>query len=431
MKTALLLIIHFLTSIGSLFAQEPSIQTVALLKALKEKNYEKAAGFWAPDALQEFLEISTTPDGFPKPFALVWFGNRAPEIKMGGPDALVTKTEVFGAYLAFNDRIRGNTIGVNVERFEIIGEIPEGDRVTHVLVRSFPKKEDVRADHLRVVSYKKVEDKWKVILDGDTRNMIRMLGHLDQKEEEKPEVEEEAIDDEVSELVDEYSEADLNKAEEIIKKFLTAKTVEEKKRYVRDPDRVGPFMEDYYSKSPYEPEGFDSMDHLKVTFRHTLVLTAVTTGDFLTRGISLERFTALDKETYRVDWESWVAYSEKTPEEMRSEKPVEPFLIRPRVSLDTYYNYDFSDDEKWQAYDLEMNEGSDLFTGYVPKGSDLDKALGVLKEQGKPEPYILKVVYPKEARANNQVEIIEIIEGDGWIFDPPKPKKDPKEETPE
>lgn len=228
--------------------------------------------------------------------------------------------------------------------------------------------------------------------------------------------EEQKTEEEMVDLIDRYRNYDLERLREAVRGFLTAATVDEKKRFVRDAGRVHPLMDDFYAKEDYEPEGFESINLTEVTYRRNLVLTTVQTGDFLNRAISVERVVEEGEETYRPDWESWVAYCEFTPEEMRAQKPTEPFLVRARVGPGDYYNYGFSDDQKWRAYELEMNNGEFLFQGYVPREGELDKSLSFVRRNPALEPFVLKVVYPPGARAKDQVEIVEIVPSDGWVF---------------
>ena len=68
-----------------------------------------------------------------------------------------------------------------------------------------------------------------------------------------------ALSDEAEDLIRYYEKFNPDQAEQTIKAFLTAKTVDEKIKYVRDQERVGPLMKAYYAKAAYQPEGFEAI----------------------------------------------------------------------------------------------------------------------------------------------------------------------------
>lgn len=236
-----------------------------------------------------------------------------------------------------------------------------------------------------------------------------------------------AVGDEATDLVRYYDKFDLNVIEQTIQKFLKAKTVEEKAKYVRDPDRVIPLMKAHYGKITYQPEGFESLDSTAVSFSGRFAKCQVETSDFLTSEINVIRSPKNKDQPYQVDWESWVGFSEKTPKEMKTEKPATPFLIRAWVENTDYYNYDFSDDAKWKSFTLFIGNTEESFTGYVPPHSEPYKLLQGIR--GIKVPLILKVAYPTNAKNNRQLLIKEIVNSKAWILEPkegPEVKKAPK-----
>jgi hypothetical protein len=120
--------------------------------------------------------------------------------------------------------------------------------------------------------------------------------------------------DESEDLVRYYASFDHEKVERDLRGFLNAKSVAEKIKFVREPGRVALLMKAYYAKDAYQPEGFESFKRGPFNFRDRFVFCSVETGDFLTRPVTLKRSLKDGKEHYLIDWESWVGYSEKTPE---------------------------------------------------------------------------------------------------------------------
>ena len=87
-------------------------------------------------------------------------------------------------------------------------------------------------------------------------------------------------------------------------------------------------------------------------------------------------------------------------------------LLRP----ESYFNYGFSDDTKWHAYDMRFRDSDDVFLAYTEIKSEQDEALKLVREEGGTSPYLVRVRFPRGARAGNQVEIVDVV-GAGWIED--------------
>lgn len=227
----------------------------------------------------------------------------------------------------------------------------------------------------------------------------------------------EEIDAEVLETVDDYDKFDLQRIEESVEAFLNTRTIEERLKHVRDPERVKPLMQNYYGKEEIEPERFKSLYREKVSVSGRLVTVPVQTGDFLSYLIDVYRDGDGDAAAYLIDWESWVGYCEITPAKARVEKPTEPFLMRVNLRPDNYYNFGFSDDSKWSGFRMTFRSSDEVFLAYSARGSAPDKILNEDLRKGgdKPGSYVVKVRYPAGARASDQVEIVEVL-GEGWIL---------------
>ena len=224
--------------------------------------------------------------------------------------------------------------------------------------------------------------------------------------------------DETEDLLRYYEEFDVDKIEQSIKSFLNAKTVEEKLKFVCDPARVEPLMKAHYGKAAYQPEGFEVLNRSQISYRDRFAILTVMDGEFLSSLITVRRTFKDGTETYPVDWESWAGYGEKTPGEMKKEKPVKPFLVRAVVENTDYYNYGFSDDTKWKSLKVLIGKSQEPFTGYLPRESKLLNELQLNDESG--IAVILKVAYPKDARSDRQILVTEVIQSKGWRLEPDK-----------
>ncbi|MDB4735943.1 leucine-rich repeat protein [Akkermansiaceae bacterium] len=214
--------------------------------------------------------------------------------------------------------------------------------------------------------------------------------------------------------VDGLEKFDNAKLKKAIRKFVTAESPAELKKYIRNSERVGPLLDRYYEKVDYEVEGFEALDMTQMRYNGDVVTMFVQKADFLSSPIAVERIVDGEEESYLIDWESWVGYCDYTPEKMRMEKPDKPFLMRVLVQPASYYNYEFSDDGKWRSLGLELKDSIYSFLGYVERDSEQDKRFRVMMKGGKVVACMVRVAYPTGSRSKDQVEILEIV-GSGWL----------------
>jgi len=258
-----------------------------------------------------------------------------------------------------------------------------------------------------------------VLGDAASRDI---LDNILNKDESAGYLNEEGVDTS-AEAVDLFDTYDMEKVEKAVQGFLNAGTIEERLKFSRDPERVGPLMEKYYEDELMEAEGFEAIKKTEISYRGAFVTTMVQTGDFMSSPIAVERIGEGEGSTYVVDWESWVGYCDVSAEEMRRRKPVAPMMMRVLISPENYYNYGFSDDSKWRSYRLELRNSEYTFLAYAKKNSELDHALSSVRESGQGTPYLIKAVYPPGGRAKDQIEIVEIV-SKGWIYEEESERED-------
>jgi len=230
------------------------------------------------------------------------------------------------------------------------------------------------------------------------------------------------VDHEVIDQIDEYAKYDLQAIDDVVKAFLESNSVEERLKWVREPERVKPLMMTHYDGNEIIPEGYRSFDRSAISYRGRYLTSMVRTEDFLAYPIAVIRDGEEGLENYLVDWESWVGYCEITPEEARAQRPTEPFLMRVLLRPESYFNYSFSDDTKWNAYQMHFRNSDEVFLAYSEKKSVPDETLKLVRKEGITSPFLVRVRFPQGARAGNQVEIVEVV-GFGWIADTRKDNK--------
>lgn len=201
-------------------------------------------------------------------------------------------------------------------------------------------------------------------------------------------------------------------AEPLAKKFLEARNAEELLPLVRNPDVVGPRIMQYYRNSPIEPAGLSAFNSQNEIVRDGLAyLVGVRTSDFEEKVMVF----ANTSQGLRIDWESWVGWSEMSWEQFLKTKPTTPQLFRVNLNKVEYYNMSFADEGKWQSHRLLSPDGMASIFGYAERGGITNSKLHVPPDSAS-APFTLLIRFPDSGEFRDQV-IIEKVLAEGWVLD--------------
>lgn len=207
------------------------------------------------------------------------------------------------------------------------------------------------------------------------------------------------------------SEAALQaEAEPLARKFLEATTVEELLPLVRNPEIAEARMRGFYPGGKVEASGMQPLGPgVGLSVRDKFVSLAVRTRDFEEKSLAF-----IDTpQGLKIDWESWAGWSEISWKEFMATKPASGHVFRVILTPVDYYNFEFSDDQKWQSYRLESPDHDYALYGYAEKGTVLNGRILTDKDTKKMN-LILSLKFPAGATSNNQV-VIERFVAEGWV----------------
>lgn len=203
----------------------------------------------------------------------------------------------------------------------------------------------------------------------------------------------------------------LNMVEPLGKKFLEAATVAEILPLVRNSDDVALKIRRFYPDGTVTPLGFSGISTVQqVLYKDAHVAVAFLTADQQTKTIVFSE----TEEGLKIDWDSWVGWSELPWDEIVAEKPTDSVMVRVYSKPVPYYNFDFSDDSEWVSYRLVSPDDEQMLYGYTKRGSLID-------EQLRPsDPKIttavtLRISFPEGAVSSSQVKIDAFL-ADGWVI---------------
>lgn len=197
---------------------------------------------------------------------------------------------------------------------------------------------------------------------------------------------------------------------EAVERFLGATTVDEllavtlRDRYQQDRIR------DYYRTRELKPKVAKQVaSGGRIVKNGDLWATDVIFSDNSRRPITVQR----GENGYRVDWESWVGYSEMTWEDIREARTMTPVVFRVLCSKVEYYNYGFGDEGKWASFRLQSPDREHTLFGYVARRSEEEKRLVRYGDkEGKPRAFMVKIRFAEDS-GPDQVIIDEVLSA-GW-----------------
>lgn len=208
-------------------------------------------------------------------------------------------------------------------------------------------------------------------------------------------------------------EAFLAAAEPLARAFLTANTIDQILPLVRNPEDTRLKILSLHPDGKFDASGITQFNLTYDVVRQGSAFSVVIT----TANQHEQDMTFIDTaDGLKIDWESWVRWSELPWQEFVSNKPEQDTMFRVLLSEVDYYNFGFTDELKWRSYLLVSADGEQSLYGYVERQSPLDNRLRLPPDITQ-APYTLKLKFPSnEIDSRNQVLITEWL-ADGWVLD--------------
>lgn len=232
----------------------------------------------------------------------------------------------------------------------------------------------------------------------------------------------------------------VDEAQAVLTKYLQAASWRDRLPFVFEPERVEPLMQEQYEKRQQpDPE------------RGPLVATALITAGTsqvinLQFACSTRPDCGLRANFHRtragkllLDWESWVAWSERSWPQLKQERSQAEVVMRAIASESDYYNYEFAEKWRWLAVKLRSPDGLYNVTGYVDRASVLGVAMANLigvplpsaLPEGTPMPPLklpgskalvtVRLSFPSHAQSDHCVNLHSLL-ADRWMLFPEERK---------
>ncbi|WP_105103713.1 hypothetical protein [Microbulbifer pacificus] len=170
------LVFSFLAIFSSIvFAETASDRAQVYFNDLAEGRYAQAAEHFDPKQLREFRELmsfyTVLPENERSQFINSFFGENETE------ESVKNKSDVeFFAGLFSFIMLRAEAAGgINFDGMEILGEVKEGDDTSHLVTRNKVSVGEVNLEAMEVVSLRRIDKHWKVMLSGKLKGLPQQL----------------------------------------------------------------------------------------------------------------------------------------------------------------------------------------------------------------------------------------------------------------
>lgn len=165
-------LVWFCLQVPLAWADSASAEAAAYFDALRQKDYARAAAHFDPAALREFSEttsfVKDLPPALQRDFLMAFFG---PSATLASVDAL-SDAERFAAFLRV---VMESAPGVVFHGVTVIGEVPEGEELRHVVTRSRVSASGIDLDAVEVISFRQSDGKWRVLMSGKMKGLAAQV----------------------------------------------------------------------------------------------------------------------------------------------------------------------------------------------------------------------------------------------------------------
>ncbi len=201
-------------------------------------------------------------------------------------------------------------------------------------------------------------------------------------------------------------------------KYYAAENPEDLKGVIRNENRVLPLVSAHLDRYPLE-----SREYKFITKYHSLAISKlpIVAVDLEFKDGSMGR-ALLEQvgEHFLIDWESERCFQPISVASLIKERPSREVELRALLVKAQHYNFQFSDETKFQSYQLEFRDEDEWLYGYSERGTVLERELQKLLQDTKSRfiPLIVKVRFPDGKSGPRSVHLTEIVTK-GWTkFEP-------------
>lgn len=175
MRRVICLVAAFVFTAALAHAQTPEEISKSYFSLLKAQKWDEVAALFDPSALRDFRDMML--------FLLEMPDELAPKVlgQFFGPGSTKATVKAMSDTVFFSSFLRGvmaqaGEMGrLDFTEVEVLGSIPEGERVRHVVTRAHIGLGEVTLEEMEVISFSKTDAGWRILLQGRMKGMAHQI----------------------------------------------------------------------------------------------------------------------------------------------------------------------------------------------------------------------------------------------------------------
>jgi hypothetical protein len=149
--------------------------TLSYFEMLRQRQWTEIAQLYDAEALRDFREMMSFLSEIPDEEAVQVLGF------FFGPGATKEQVKSMSDVAFFSAILRGalaqaEQLGqLDFRKTEILGSVPEGDSLRHVVTRNHIVMGDVTMESMEVISFKRTENGWCILMQEKMKGMAQQI----------------------------------------------------------------------------------------------------------------------------------------------------------------------------------------------------------------------------------------------------------------
>jgi adenylylsulfate kinase len=207
-------------------------------------------------------------------------------------------------------------------------------------------------------------------------------------------------------------------AESLMNPYFKTTSWSDKVAFVHDPERVGPLMKQFYEKEQKkDPECKSLQACVLQSLKGEELLHLKYSGSGRAENVEVALRQAKDG-SYKLDWESFVGASGMSWEDFIAKRTISPVLFRAYVNKEDYYNFEFSDEQKYLCVKLTSRDGKSNLYAYVERGTAVAyKVQSALARRPKNAALSVKLAFLEQAQSKDSIRLLDVV-AERWFLLP-------------
>jgi len=175
MKQIIAVITGMLLIASLSYADTPEELSQSYFDLVKENQWDKVVELYDPEGLREMREmlsfLSDLPDEVAPQILARFFGSGTTKETF----KTMSDKDFFSSFFKGVMTQANQLGGIQFKQVDILGTVPEGENLRHVLTRTHTKLGDMTMETMEIVSFKKTNVGWKILMQAKVKGMAQQL----------------------------------------------------------------------------------------------------------------------------------------------------------------------------------------------------------------------------------------------------------------